>query len=399
MPESRPIAATPGTQTGVRLDDRVDRALATLQRRGRRTIEDRLRKLRLSLLLAAQAGLAATVAWFIAKEVLHNPQSLFAPAVAVGTIASSVGNRFRRTLYLIGGITVGITVADLLVVLIGNGYLRVGLVVAASILLAVVLSGEGGFLAQAGGSAVVIAALAPASTDLAFPRFVDGVVGGAAGIVVSLIVLPLRPIYRIRRAAGPPLMELASQLNRAADALAARDADVAKQALDRLRAVRLDNLEATLAGAAEVVKVSPIRWRQRSLLEGWQHGAGLMMRSLVQSRPLAVSVRMAIRYREPLPDSLHEGVRCLATAVQHVRDGFVPGNQPSSTSRRAALKAASNAEMALKSGLGAAGVSVATQIKIIAVNTLRATGISKAEAERLERSVSTGPDAPPPLSV
>ncbi|MEU6074444.1 FUSC family protein [Micromonospora sp. NPDC047074] len=371
-------------------DDRIDAALASLGHRSATTLQDRLRKLRFSALVGVQAGAAAALAWYVAKDLLNNPQPIFAPAVAVGTLASSLGHRLRRTLYLIAGVAVGITVGDLLVVVIGNGHIQIGLIVAVSILLAVMLSGEGGFIAQAGGSAMVIAVLSPASTNLAVPRLVDGVVGGAAGLAVSLLLLPLHPVHRIKRAAGPPLDALARELAVAADALAARDQKMAKQALDRLRAVSLGDLETTLSGAVEVAKVSPVRWHQRTELSGWRHGAGLMMRSLVHSRPLVLRLTAVIEDGEPVPQALVEAVRSLATAVRHVRDGFAPG-KPSTTCQRAALNAIRLAHQALGSGLGFSGVNVAGQIKTVAVNTLRATGISKADAERLEQSV--GPDS------
>ncbi|MEU6075967.1 FUSC family protein [Micromonospora sp. NPDC047074] len=364
-----------------RSGERFDDAVASLGRRGRDTVTDQLRKLRPSLLVAAQAGLAAALAWYVAKDVLHNPQPVFAPAIAVSTIASSIGHRIRRTVYVIAGVTVGIVVADLLVALIGTGYLTIGLIVAVAILLAGRLSGEGGFLAQVGGSAMVIAVLAPASTDVAVPRLVDGTVGGVVGVVVSLIVLPLDPIYRVRRAAGPPLSQLAEQLVRASDAVATRDAALAKDVIDRLRAVKVDELEATLAGAAEVVAVSPLRWRQRRELQGWQHGAGLLLRTLEVSRPLGMSLRTSIRYQEPLPDSLVDALRCLAFAVRHVRDGFSPQSKPAIAVQRAAMQAAGQAEAALKAGLGTAGATAVGQIKVMSVNVMRATGLSKPEAE------------------
>ncbi|TDB83406.1 aromatic acid exporter family protein, partial [Micromonospora fluostatini] len=340
------------------------------------TIVNHLRKVRPNLLVAVQAGVAAALAWVVAADLLHNPQPVFAPAIAVSTIASSIGHRIRRTAYVIAGITVGVVVADLLVVLIGSGFLTIGLIVAVAIFLAGRLSGEGGFLAQVGGSAMVIAVLAPASTDLAAPRLVDGMVGGVVGVVVSLVVLPMNPIYRVRRAAGPLLSQLAEHLAEAGDAVASRDATLAKQVIDRLRAVRTDELETTLAGAAEVVTVSPLYWRERRELQGWQHGAGLMLRTLEMSRPLGMSLRTAIRYQEPLPNRLVDSLRCLAFAVSRADDGFSSQAEPVTPVQRAAMRAASHAEAALKTGLGTAGATAAGQIKVMSVNILRATGLS-----------------------
>jgi uncharacterized membrane protein YgaE (UPF0421/DUF939 family) len=372
-------------------DDRVNAALTALRRSGQLTARDRLMTLRMSLLLAIQTGAAAAVAWWLAKDVLDNPQPIFAPAVAVGTVASSFGNRLRRTLYLVAGVALGITVGDLLVAFVGNGHVQVGTIVAVSVLLAVVFSGEGGFIAQTGGSAMVVAVLAPASTDLALPRFIDGVVGGAVGVLISLIVLPLHPIHRIKKAADPLLTQLGREIGNAADALAANDPDAVKRSLDRLRAIDLGDLEVTLAGAVEVVRISPVRWHNRTVLQGWQHGAGLMMRSLVHSRSLMVALELAIRRGEPLPAPLEQALRDLSTAVAHLSASFTPNRHHPTVSRRAALDAIRLAHEALGTGLRLSGTDVAAQVKIIAVNTLRATGLSKDEAQRLEGEVATAP--------
>ncbi|WP_425691190.1 FUSC family protein [Micromonospora sp. DT178] len=375
-------------------DDRVDMALMSLRRSSPQTARDRLVKLRLSLLLAVQTGVAAALAWWIANDLLDNPQPVFAPAVAVGAVASSVGHRLRRTLFLVAGVAVGITVGDLLVAAVGSGHVQIGVIVAVSILLAVVLSGgEGGFITQAGGSAMVVAVLAPASNDLALPRFIDGVVGGGVGVLVSLILLPLHPIHRLKKAAEPLLALLAQEIGNAADALAARDARLAKVSLDRLRAADLTDVETILGAADEVVRISPIRRHNRSALQGWQRGAGLMMRSLVQSRPLMVALETAIRHDEPLPDTLERALRDLSTAVAQVHHSFAPSRRQPTGSRRAALSAIRLAHDALTGGLRLNGTNVAAQIKIIAVNTLRATGLSKADAEELEREVAPDPAA------
>ncbi|MFC0508567.1 FUSC family protein [Micromonospora costi] len=303
--------------------DPVGAAWAAMRRTGRATVRERLLRLRLSVLVAVQCGVAAAVAWWVAKDLVNNPQPLFAPAVAVGTIASSVSQRFRRTLLLIAGVAVGITLGDLLVSWLGRGYVQIGAIVAVSILFAVFLSGEGSFITQVGGSAMVIAVLFPASTGVALPRFLDGVVGGVVGILVSVVVLPLHPIYRIRRAARPLLNQTATELERLAHAARTRDAELAKQVLDALRHIDTSDVETALSAAVEVVRISPLRWHNRSSLQGWRRGVRLMMRSLLQSRGLRVS-----------------------------------------------------------------GINVANDVTIIAVNTIRAGGVSKRDAEALRCSLA-----------
>ncbi|MFI5833294.1 aromatic acid exporter family protein [Micromonospora sp. NPDC051300] len=374
-----------------RTHDPVGAAWATVRRTGSATAHDRLVRLRLSLLVAVQSGVAAAGAWWIANDLLDNPQPLFAPAVAVGTIASSVGQRFRRTLFLVAGVAVGITLGDLLVSWVGQGHVQIGVIVAVSILFAVLLSGEGSFVTQVGGSAMVIAVLSPANTSLALPRFVDGLVGGVVGILVALVVLPLHPIHRIRRAGRPLLEHIAGQLERLAGAARERDAEAAKQALDTLRGVDTSDLQTALSAAVEVVRISPLRWHNHNSLEGWRHGAGLMMRSLLQSRDLALNLETALRRDEPVPAPLAAAVDDLAEAVRHVGVEWSPSSDRPSRSQRAALTAIRRAQEALSAGLRIGGVNVANDVSIIAVNTIRASGVSKQDAEDLRRNLA--PDA------
>ncbi|WP_082159590.1 aromatic acid exporter family protein [Micromonospora sp. HK10] len=361
----------------------VDAAWAAMRRTGGAPVRERLLRLRLSALLAAQCGVAAAVAWWVAKDLINNPQPLFAPAVAVGSIASSVSQRLRRTLLLVVGVAVGITLGDLLVSWLGRGYVQVGVIVAVAILFAVFFSGEGSFITQVGGSAMVIAVLFPASPDVALPRFLDGVVGGTVGVLVAVVVLPLHPIHRIRRAGRPLLDKTATQLERIADAARTRDADLAKQVLDTLRQLDTSDVETALSAAVEVVHISPLRWHDRNSLNGWRRGAKLMLRCLLQSRDVALKLESAIRANEPVPPSLAEAVRCLADAVRYVGAGrALPAGRPS-RSQQAALSALSLAQAALTSGLGVDGINVAKDVTIIAVNTIRAGGVSKRDAESL----------------
>ncbi|MGC4895761.1 FUSC family protein [Micromonospora sp. DT31] len=375
---------------GSRRSDRdpVGTAWAAMRRTGQATVRQRLLRLRLSVLVAVQCGVAAALAWWVAKDLINNPQPLFAPAVAVGTIASSVNQRFRRTLLLIAGVAVGITLGDLLVSWLGQGYVQIGVVVAVSILFAVFLSGEGSFITQVGGSAMVIAVLFPASSHVALPRFVDGVVGGAVGVLVAVVVLPLNPVYRIRRAGRPLLNQTATQLERVADAARRRDADLAKQVLDTLRHLDTSDVETAMSAAVEVVQISPLRWHHRSSVEGWQRGARLMMRSLLQNRDVALNLERAIRADEPVPQPLAEAAQCLADAVRYVGTGRGLSTGGPTRSQRAAMSALRLAQAALSSGLRVSGINVANDVTIIAVNTIRAGGVSKRDAESLRRSLA-----------
>ncbi|MEU3453423.1 FUSC family protein [Micromonospora sp. NPDC006766] len=136
-------------------------------------------------LISIQAGLAAALSWVIARDLLHNPSPVFAPSAAVGTIVSAIGQRGRRTAETMLGVGLGIVVGDAVLLKIGYGPWQVGFVVAVALLAAFVLVGRSGALvAQAGGTAVLLATLAPVTPNLEWPRIVQASVGGLVGLAV-----------------------------------------------------------------------------------------------------------------------------------------------------------------------------------------------------------------------
>ncbi|GAB3797151.1 FUSC family protein [Micromonospora zhanjiangensis] len=100
---------------------RLAELLAELRSRSVPTLRDRWNRVRYNLVLALQAGLAAGLSWVIVTSWLKNPDPVFAPIAAVGTLAASVGQRFRRTVELIIGVTVGIAIGEVFILLFGIG--------------------------------------------------------------------------------------------------------------------------------------------------------------------------------------------------------------------------------------------------------------------------------------
>ncbi|MGZ4558233.1 MAG: FUSC family protein, partial [Mycobacteriaceae bacterium] len=85
--------------------------------------------MRASALAVLQCSVAASLAWFIATEVVGHPRPFFAPIAAVVCLGVSLGARLRRSVELVAGVSVGILVGDLLISQIGSGSWQIGLVV------------------------------------------------------------------------------------------------------------------------------------------------------------------------------------------------------------------------------------------------------------------------------
>src|SRR4051794_1026074 len=129
-------------------------------------------------MLAVQSGVAAGLAWWVARDLLHHPRPFFAPIAAVIVLSASVGQRWRRAGELVVGVALGIGVADLLILLIGVGVVQIALVVGLAIAAAIVVGGGTVALSQAASSAVLVATLTPTDGGQHFERFVDALVGG-----------------------------------------------------------------------------------------------------------------------------------------------------------------------------------------------------------------------------
>ena len=85
-----------------------------------------LRRLRAQLWPILETVGAALVAWSLAKLLLGERETGFAPIAAVICLGATMGQQRERALELTGGVVLGVLIADLLVRLLGNGPLEVG---------------------------------------------------------------------------------------------------------------------------------------------------------------------------------------------------------------------------------------------------------------------------------
>ncbi|WP_231924304.1 aromatic acid exporter family protein [Micromonospora chokoriensis] len=123
-----------------------------------------------------------------------------------------------------------------------------------AIAVAVLVRGTGALMTQAGGTAVLIATLTPTVPDLEWPRTINALVGGAAGLPPMLVLLPTNPLRTVRRAAEPALDLFAREMTASAQALAQRPATGHRRAPRR----------GTPAGAGGCRRLTAAATRRRS---------------------------------------------------------------------------------------------------------------------------------------
>src|SRR5690242_9813973 len=298
--------------TEAEVQGRVAAAVTDIGDRSRSGVAGALRRVRGGFPLALQAGLAAGIAWFVAHDVIGRPSPFFAPIAAIITLASGIGQRLRRTTELVIGVAIGIGIGDALILLIGSGPWQIGLIVVLAVLVATAVGGGPPLINQSASSAVLVATLT-AATGLPWTRFFDALVGGAVGLVVMTLLLPLNPLTVVKRAADPALRALADGLRDVATALRADDRDEIEATLARLRAAETSfaAFSAAVTAARENVAFAPARWHTRGPLAQYVDGATQATYALRNVRVLIRRVSTGLGDGEQMPEVLATAIGLL----------------------------------------------------------------------------------------
>nr|WP_217628619.1 FUSC family protein [Micromonospora humi] len=360
-------------------------------------LRDRFGRVRAGVGLAAQAGVAAGLSWWVADSLLHIAQPVFAPISAVVALAASVGQRLRRTVELVVGVAVGILIGDLLIRLVGVGAWQLGVIVALAVVVAAFVGRSPALVVQAGATAVLIGTLTPSVPDLEAHRVIDALIGGGATLLVTALLLPLNPLRIINRAAGPALDLLADQLDRTAVALRERDAEAARLARDRLRdnKAEMGSFGEAAQGAREAATLSPVYWTAREgPLGRYAKAVEPVDRAMRNSGTLIRRAVTLIADGERVPDDMPAAVSALAEAARTLRKEFARGAPEPARCRESALRAVAGAGRAYRAGVDFSGAVVVAQVRTTASDLLVATDVDQDEANRLVRS-AFGPLDPP----
>jgi uncharacterized membrane protein YgaE (UPF0421/DUF939 family) len=331
------------------------------------------------------SAVAASLAWLIATEVVGHAQPFFAPISAVITLGLTVGERRLRAVELAIGVTVGIAVADALVAAIGTGTWQIGLVVALAMVAATLVGGGSLLASQAGASAVLVATLQPPDGGVDFNRAVDALVGSGTALLVSSLLLPVNPLRLLSRSAAPVLDHLEEALTHIADALSNRSREAADAALRELTLAETAHasLAAMLPTAGEAASLSPQRRGVTDELDHYAAAAPQLGRVVGNARALARGATRAVNLEDTVPPDAIEAVQRLAACVREL-SGYLAGADPK-TAREHAVEAAALANAVLESTGNLSALHIVGQIRLAAVDLLRATALDRDAAQELVR--------------
>jgi len=334
------------------------------------------------------SAVAAALAWLVATELVGHEQPFFAPIAAVIALGLTVGERRRRAVELTIGVAVGIGIADALVAAIGTGTWQIGIVVALAMAGAALVGGGPLLASQAAASAVLVATLQPPDGGVDFTRALDALVGGVVALVVSSLVLPVNPMRLVAESAGPVLDRLVAALGQIATALTTRRPDAADAAL--LAVARVDgaheHLLETLEAAGEAARLSPQRRGSLGGVDRYAVAAGELGRAIENIRALARGAMRAINLDDSVPPEAVQAVQRLAACAEALKQYLDDGD--AEPARAEAVHAAALANAVLDATGNLSAVHIVGQIRLAAVDLLRATGLERDRAQEAIRNAT-----------
>jgi uncharacterized membrane protein YgaE (UPF0421/DUF939 family) len=321
-----------------------------------------------------QTAAAAVGSWYLAKLLLPEEQPVFASIAAVIALGATYGQRSERAVELIGGVVLGIGVADLLVRAIGTGPAQIGLMVLLAMSAAVILGGGPMLVTEAAVSAILLVVLEPTSSGLAGSRVIQALVGGGVALGVSALAFPPDPLLLVRRSIQGVFGSLGSTLEEIAAALAGRDTARAEAALRSAREIDdgVRALDEALALGRETARFSLARRSSRAELDRFERGGRHVDFAVRNTRVLARHVVRYLRTGREAPPELAAAMHELSVAVwalaADLDDPARDGQQVRIHASRATARAIESFESDRDLGLA----EIAAQVRSTAIDLVRA---------------------------
>ena len=348
-----------------------------------------LARSRNSLLPALQMTICAVGAYAFAEYVLGHQGPLFAATAALISLGFSREPRTRRVLEVGVGCTLGITVGEVLLAVLGNGLWQAAVVLFTSLMLARFLDRGVIFTTQLGLQSLLVVLL-PAPEGGAFTRSVDAIVGGVFALVVTMLA-PRDPRREPKANVRELLGDLSEVLRETAEAVAKSDSTLAWHALVRARNTQpqLDSLTRSVRDAREVARISPAYRRYLAELGDLRGSISFLDLAVRNSRVFARRTTSVINHAalsDEAIDNITEVINDTADAVDILSRAL--GGGESGGARERHLRQARNELAAVGARLhpksmgvtNIQGDALVMLFRPLVVDLLEATGLSHEEA-------------------
>ena len=298
-------------------------------RRSEASAVRRIERWRQRAFMIVQCSVTAGLAWLLASALMGHEVPYFAAAAAILVLGVAYGQRLRRGVDVAIGVTLGVALGDLWLVLFGAGGWQV-MVVCTIAMSTATLVGAGPLMTtQAGAQSIAVLVMAP-SPIYGFERGLDAAIGCTLALLVATVA-PSGPLRKPRVQAAKVVMGMAETLDAAADALAAKNEAAASAVLDRVRTAEKDlaTFDVAAAEGVEVVRYSPFRRRELPMAIAV---ADLHVPLDNASRNLRVLVRrsvVAVWRGDDVPVAYQDLIRRLAEACRFIAKELAERRLPS----------------------------------------------------------------------
>ena len=334
----------------------------------------------------AQAALATAGSWAAAQQLFGHPRPIFAPVAGLIAVSTTLGQRRRYAVEMVLGIALGVGIADALFTVIGAGTWQIAAIVVGAMVVAVALDGSVVLVSEAAVSALLVVTVQQPGSGLSGARFLDSLLGGVIGLIVTS-VLPASPGRTVHRAAAVMLAEIAATLEEVAQALERRDADPAERAWTRASEIDPDVLREALDAGRETLRLAPWLRGTRAQFDRYARAYTQIDNAVTSVEALSRGAVRAIAQGDNVPPPVPEAVRELADAVWRLEATLDYGSDETAV-REPALHAAARATLVLEQTANLSVSVIVVQVRSTAVDLLRGSGLDRDEAERLVREAA-----------
>lgn len=367
---------------------RFTEILRTTEQNTRQFIREGIHRVRADFFQSVQIVAASMGAWLFAERVLGHHEPIFAPVAALVSLGYVSGAKHsRRILEVSFGVTLGILIGDLLLILLGHGTWQAAVVLFLTVIIARFIDKGIIFTIQLSFQAC-FTLLLPVPDD-AFTRSFDGLVGGAFAFL-AMYLMPRDPRKNPRERATALMDAFAKVFTLSSEAIRYYDYNKAYQSLLDARALQplYDAGRGDLITAQGMNELSWNSRKSKGELERMSKTLAAIDLAIRNDRVL--NRRMAstihhVQLRSAAQVSLSEALNELSLASQSIGLGM---SSPKKEEREYYMKKAQDRMVHLAGTLeprymGVAsfeGESLVLMLRLIVVDFLEATGMSHKDA-------------------
>jgi uncharacterized membrane protein YgaE (UPF0421/DUF939 family) len=283
-----------------------------------------------------KTSIAAVLAWLVSTALLGQTLPVFAAIAALLVVQPSVNQSISRGIERSVGVILGVVLASTMGMLFGSSSWIVLLVIVSSLLLGWALRLGISSANQIPISAMLMLSIGSDSTNYAFHRVLETIIGAAVAMIINVVIAPPVLLLPAHVAVGRLLRECAATLDHLAASLSSpQDAASLESLLVQARSLRTLDISAAAAIATgeESLTLNPRRGYHRRVLE---RDAELAARASILARRI-IGMSRAVHdhydanlYNEP---TVREIARELTRAAHDLRllgqdnDGIAPSGE------------------------------------------------------------------------